>query len=151
PLLGRLLHYDALAMTFKTYKVRRNANCPICGENPTIKSLIDYDQFCGVRGADAPAPAVAAADITVEELKQLLDRGERVFILDVRNVPEVAICKIPGSTLVPLPELPQRVNELDRDREMVVHCKSGMRSAKAVAFLREQGFTKLRNLKGGIL
>jgi adenylyltransferase/sulfurtransferase len=151
PLIGRLLHYDALAMTFKTYKVRRHTNCPICGENPTIKSLIDYDQFCGVRGAEAPAPASVAGDITVEELKQRLDRGEEVFILDVRNVPEVAICKIPGSTLVPLPELPQRFTELDRDREMVVHCKSGMRSAKAVAFLREQGFTKLRNLKGGIL
>src|SRR5262249_57283145 len=88
---------------------------------------------------------------TVEELKQRLDRGEKVFILDVRNVPEYQICKIAGSTLLPLPELPQRLGELDPNREMIVHCKSGVRSSKAVAFLREQGFTKARNLKGGIL
>jgi sulfur-carrier protein adenylyltransferase/sulfurtransferase len=152
PLIGRLLHYDALAMAFKTFKVRRNPNCPICGENPTIKTLIDYDQFCGVRGVEAPAAATQSnGDITVEELKKRLDRGDRIFILDVRNQPEFAICRIESSTLVPLPELPQRFAELDRDREMIVHCKSGMRSAKAVAFLREQGFTKVRNLKGGIL
>jgi sulfur-carrier protein adenylyltransferase/sulfurtransferase len=148
PLLGRLLHYDALAMTFKTYKVRRNPKCKLCGDNPTIKSLIDYEQFCGMRGVETPAPA---GDVTVEELKQRLDKGEEVFILDVRNLPEYGICKIAGSTLLPLPELPQRFRELDPQREMVVHCKSGMRSAKAVAFLREQGFQKVRNLKGGIL
>ncbi len=151
PLIGRLLHYDALAMSFKTFKVRRNANCPICGENPTIKTLIDYDQFCGVRGVEAPVAVASNGDITVDELKQRLDRGERVFILDVRNAPEFAICRLPESTLLPLPELPQRFGELDRDREMIVHCKSGMRSTKAVAFLRVQGFTKVRNLKGGIL
>src|SRR5262245_37398298 len=151
PLIGRLLHYDALAMNFKVYKVRRNPKCPICGENPSIKELIDYDQFCGVRGEEAPAPAAAGGDATVEELKQRLDRGEKVFILDVRNPPEYQICKIAGSTLLPLPELPQRLGELDPTREMIVHCKSGVRSAKAVAFLREQGFAKARNLKGGIL
>lgn len=155
PLIGRLLHYDALAMSFKTYKVRRNPNCPICGDNPTIKALIDYDQFCGVRDEETPKPIEASTgvniDLTVEELKQRLDRGEMVFILDVRNAPEIAICRIAGSTVVPLPELPHRFRELDPDREIVVHCKSGMRSAKAVAFLREQGFTKVRNLKGGII
>jgi adenylyltransferase/sulfurtransferase len=155
PLIGRLLHYDALAMTFRTYKVRRNANCPICGENPTIKSLIDYDQFCGIRGEETPKPEERSnamlSDVTVEELKQRLDRGENVFILDVRNPPEIAICRIEGSTVVPLPDLPQRFRELDIEREIVVHCKSGMRSAKAVAFLREQGYTNVRNLKGGIL
>jgi adenylyltransferase/sulfurtransferase len=151
PLIGRLLHYDALAMTFKVYKVRRNTKCPICGENPTIKELIDYDQFCGVRGEEAPTSTAVAGDATVEELKQRLDKGEKVFILDVRNPPEYQICKIAGSALVPLPELPQRLGELDPAREMIVHCKSGVRSAKAVAFLREQGFTKARNLKGGII
>jgi molybdopterin/thiamine biosynthesis adenylyltransferase/rhodanese-related sulfurtransferase len=155
PLIGRLLHYDALAMSFKTFKVRCNPKCPICGDNPTIKALIDYDQFCGVRGEEAPQPAEATTgmspDLTVEELKQRIDRGENAFILDVRNPPEIAICRIAGSTVVPLPELPQRFRELDSDREIVVHCKSGMRSAKAVAFLREQGFTKVRNLKGGII
>ncbi len=150
PLLGRLLHYDALAMAFKTYKVRRNPNCKLCGDNPTIKTLIDYEQFCGMRGVESPTPA-STGDVTVEELKQRLDKGEKVFILDVRNLPEYGICKIAGSTLLPLPELPQRFRELDPQREMVVHCKSGMRSAKAVTFLREQGFQKVRNLKGGIL
>ena len=152
PLIGRLLHYDALAMTFKTFKVRRNPKCPICGDRPTITSLIDYEQFCGVH---PPQPASTGAgmspDLTVDELKQRLDRGEKVFILDVRNPPEFAICRIAGSTPLPLPELPQRFRELDSDKEIVVHCKSGMRSAKAVAFLREQGFTNVRNLTGGIL
>jgi adenylyltransferase/sulfurtransferase len=152
PLVGRLLLYDALQMSFREFKVRRNPKCPMCGDNPTIKQLIDYDQFCGVRGQEAPAPAASAgSETTPEELKKRLDRGEAVFILDVRNPEEYQICRIPGSTLVPLPSLPQRVGELDRGRELVVHCKSGMRSAKAIAFLREQGFTKLVNLKGGIL
>ncbi len=152
PLVGRLVLYDALEMTFREFKVRRNPRCPTCGDHPTITKLIDYEQFCGVRGQEAPpAPASAEGDTTVEELKARLDRGEKVFILDVRNPPEYQICRIPGSTLLPLPELPQRVGELDKGREMVVHCKSGMRSQKAIAFLRQQGFTKVRNLTGGIL
>jgi adenylyltransferase/sulfurtransferase len=154
PLVGRLLLYDALEMSFREMKVRRNPNCPVCGEKPTITALIDYEQFCGMRGAEAPAPVVAAAaggSITVEELKARLDRGEDVFILDVRNPPEVAICRLPGSRVIPLPSLAERVGELDREREMVVHCKSGMRSQKAIQFLREQGFRKLKNLEGGIL
>src|SRR5262249_13149043 len=122
----------------------------ICGDHPTITQLIDYEQFCGVRGQEAPAPAAASGDITVEELKARLDRGEKVFILDVRNPPEYDICRIPGSHLIPLGDLPVRAKELDADREIVVHCKSGMRSAKAIAFLKEQGFHKLRNLTGGI-
>jgi adenylyltransferase/sulfurtransferase len=151
PLIGRLVLYDALSMKFREFKVRRNPKCPMCGDHPTIKQLIDYDQFCGIRGQEAPAPAAAAGDISVEELKKLLDQKANIFILDVRNPPEYDICKLPGSKLLPLPELPQRLGELDRNREMVVHCKSGMRSAKAIQFLREQGFQKLRNLKGGIL
>jgi len=150
PLIGRLVLYDALAMTFREFKVRRNPKCPICGDHPTITKLIDYEQFCGIRGQEAPAAAVDG-ETTVEELKARLDRGEKVFILDVRNPEEFQICRIPGSTFLPLPELPQRFHELDSDREMVVHCKSGMRSAKAITFLRQQGFTKLKNLKGGIL
>jgi adenylyltransferase/sulfurtransferase len=123
----------------------------VCGDHPTVKRLLDYEQFCGVRGQEAPAAAATGAETTVEELKQRLDRGEDVFILDVRNPEEFQICRIPGSTLVPLPSLPQRFAELDREREMVVHCKSGMRSQKAIQFLREKGFRKLTNLKGGIL
>ncbi len=151
-LVGRLVLYDALEMTFKEFKVRRNPKCPICGDHPTITKLIDYDQFCGIRGEESPpTEAHTDGDMTVDELKGRLDRGEKPFILDVRNPPEYQICRIPGSTLLPLPELPQRLGELDKAREMVVHCKSGMRSQKAIAFLRQQGFTKLRNLQGGIL
>ncbi|MFN4258422.1 MAG: molybdopterin-synthase adenylyltransferase MoeB [Gemmataceae bacterium] len=153
PLLGRLLLYDALAMKFQEFKVRRNPQCPLCGDQPTIKELIDYEQFCGIRGQEAPAPVAAEPtwETTVEELKARLDRREQVFILDVRNPEEYQICRIAGSTLIPLPELPQRFAELDRDREIIVHCKSGMRSLKAVQFLRGQGFTHLKNLQGGIL
>jgi adenylyltransferase/sulfurtransferase len=150
PLVGRLVLYDALAMTFREFRIRRNPRCPVCGDQPTITKLIDYEQFCGVRGQEAP-PVSAGGETTVDELKARLDRGESVFILDVRNPEEYQICRIPGSTLLPLPELPRRFGELDRQREMVVHCKSGMRSQRAIAFLRQQGFTNLSNLKGGIL
>lgn len=150
-LIGRLVLYDALAMSFREFKVRRNPKCPLCGDQPTIKQLIDYDQFCGIRGQESPAPAATAGDISVDELKKLIDQKAGIFILDVRNPPEYDICKLPGSKLLPLPELPQRIRELDPDQEMIVHCKSGMRSAKAIQFLKEQGFKKLRNLKGGIL
>lgn len=153
PLIGRLLLYDALQMKFQEFKVRRNPKCPICGDKPTITQLIDYEQFCGIRGQEAAAPATADAgsDATVEELKQRLDKKENVFILDVRNPEEYQICRIEGSKLIPLSELPQRAGELTKDREIIVHCKSGMRSAKAAKFLRDSGFTKVRNLKGGIL
>jgi sulfur-carrier protein adenylyltransferase/sulfurtransferase len=151
PLVGRLLLYDALAMRFQEFKVRRNPHCPLCGDNPTITALIDYEQFCGMRGQEAPAPLAGDSDITPQELYKMLESGQAPFILDVRNPEEFQICRIPGSTLLPLPELPARHDELDKDRAMIVHCKSGMRSAKAIAFLRQQGFKKLRNLKGGIL
>lgn len=152
-LVGRLLQYDALQMSFREFKVRRNPKCPICGDQPTITRLIDYEQFCGMRGAEAPAPpaATGSGEITVDELKQRLDRGEKVLVLDVRNPEEYQICRIPGTTLIPLPALPQRFGELDRECELIVHCKSGMRSQKAIQLLREQGFHKLVNLKGGIL
>jgi adenylyltransferase/sulfurtransferase len=151
PLIGRLLLYDALKMGFQEFKIRRNKRCPLCGDNPTITALIDYDQFCGIRGEEPPAPTTTGGEITAEELGRLVQAGKAPFILDVRNPEEFQICRIPGSELLPLPQLAQRVSELDKSREMVVHCKSGMRSAKAIAFLRQQGFSKLRNLKGGIL
>ena len=151
PLIGRLLLYDALGMSFREFKVRRNLRCPLCGDHPTITKLIDYEQFCGVRGGSAPSTVDGIGETTVEEVKRRLDRRETVFILDVRNPEEYQICRIPGSTLIPLPELPARLGELDRERELVVHCKSGMRSLKAAQFLREQGFRRVLNLKGGIL
>ena len=113
PLIGRLLLYDALQMKFQEFKVRRNPKCPVCGDKPTITKLIDYEQFCGVRGEEPAAPAQdAQTDTTVDELKRRLDSGEKLFILDVRNPEEYQICRIPGSTLIPLPQLPQRFNEL---------------------------------------
>ncbi len=152
PLIGRLLLYDALQMTFQEFKVRRNPRCPLCGDNPTITKLIDYEQFCGVRGQEhGHAAAADGTDITVEELKRRMDRHEDIYLLDVRNPEEYQICRIPGSELLPLPELPQRFRELDADRELIVHCKSGVRSQKAVGFLRQQGFRKVRNLQGGIV
>jgi adenylyltransferase/sulfurtransferase len=153
PLIGRLMLYDALEMSFREMKVRKHPKCPLCGPNPTITSLIDYEQFCGVRGAE-PAPSATAADgdaITPQELKALLDRGQAPRILDVRNPEEIAICRIAGSTVIPLPELGGRLAELDRSEELIVHCKSGVRSAKAIVLLREAGFTRLKNLSGGIL
>ncbi|MBI3407793.1 MAG: molybdopterin-synthase adenylyltransferase MoeB [Planctomycetes bacterium] len=159
PLIGRLLLYDALQMSFQEFKIRRNPRCPMCGEQPTIKALIDYEHFCGIRGQEAPvAPQGKGvggegsdADITVEELHQRLERGDKPFILDVRNPEECQICKLAGSVLVPLPQIAQRYGELDKSKEMIVHCKSGMRSARAIQFLKQQGFTKLKNLKGGIM
>jgi sulfur-carrier protein adenylyltransferase/sulfurtransferase len=153
PLVGRLLLYDAFDMTFREMKVRKNPRCPICGPEPTIRQLIDYQEFCGVRGAE-PAPATSASadgEITAVELKAVMDRGPRPFVLDVRNPEEIAICRIAGSTVIPLPELPNRLGELDPSTPMIVHCKSGVRSAKAIAVLQAAGFTGLKNLNGGIL
>jgi adenylyltransferase/sulfurtransferase len=151
PLVGRLLLYDALQMRFRELKLRRDPECPICGDHPTIHALIDYDQFCGVVPAQAQPTAAAIPAVTVEELKAKLDRGDGVVVLDVREPNEYQICRIAGSTLIPLGELPSRTAELDRDRELIVHCKMGGRSAKAVALLQERGFTRVRNLTGGIL
>jgi adenylyltransferase/sulfurtransferase len=152
PLIGRLLLYDALAMTFQEFKVRRNLKCSLCGDTPTVNQLVDYEQFCGIRGQEETTPSRAQQpEITVDELKARMDAGETPLILDVRNPEEYQICRIAGSRLIPLPELPQRVHELDSARETVVHCKSGLRSAKAIEFLQTMGFRKLKNLKGGIL
>ena len=151
PLVGRLLLYDALQMRFRELKLRRDPECPICGDHPTIHALIDYDQFCGVVPTHTQPTSGGVPEVTVEELKAKLDRGEDVHVLDVREPNEYQICRIAGSTLIPLGELSNRTAELDRDRELIVHCKMGGRSAKAVALLQERGFTRVRNLTGGIL
>lgn len=151
PLIGRLLLYDALTMTFRELKLKRDPTCPICGDNPSIQELIDYDQFCGIRGAEGVAPSFEAQwETTVEEVKTRLDRGEDFDILDVRNPQEWDICHIEGAKLIPVDELPARFGELDSSREIVVHCKGGVRSAKAVEFLRGAGFGKVKNVHGGI-
>jgi adenylyltransferase/sulfurtransferase len=156
PLIGRLLLFDALQMKFRTLKLQRDPDCPVCGDHPTVTTLIDYEQFCGI------TPAVKAADqgtvapeleVSVGELKTRLDKGD-VFLLDVREPREWEISHIDGATLIPLGELPKRLNELPDPTtgpEIVVHCKSGVRSAKAVNLLRENGYTRVKNLRGGIL
>jgi len=153
PLVGRLLLFDALQMKFRTLTLRKDPECPICGDNPTVKQLIDYEVFCGI------TPAVKAADkgtiaaefeTNVETLKDRLAKRD-VFLLDVREPREWDIARIDGATLIPLGELPKRLSEVPRDQDVIVQCKSGVRSAKAVNLLREQGFTRVKNLKGGIL
>jgi adenylyltransferase/sulfurtransferase len=151
PLVGRLVLYDALAMRFRELKLRRNPECPVCGDHPTIRELIDYQEFCGIPQQHAAAPAVQEGDIDPVEVKEKLDRGDRFVLIDVREPHEYQICNIPGSKLLPLGELPKRINELDTADEIVAHCKSGVRSAKAVDFLKQAGFKRVRNMRGGIL
>jgi sulfur-carrier protein adenylyltransferase/sulfurtransferase len=142
PLVGRLLHFDALKMKFREFNVKRDPQCPVCGEQPTITAPIDYEQFCGV-GSNVPA-------VSVQELKQKLDAREPVALIDVREPFESEIAKIDNARLIPLGELPDRVHELDRESYIVVHCHTGKRSAQAVQLLQEAGFQKVFNLDGGI-
>ncbi len=165
-LAGRLLLIDALTMKFRTLKLHKNPDCPVCGTHPTITALIDYDQFCGIEKPKSVGPLEVAQNkavadvpvvdgipqITVQELKRRLDAHEDVFILDVREPHEVQIVNI-GAPLIPLGQLASRVGELEanKDREVVVHCKSGGRSQKAALILKNAGFTHVGNLAGGIL
>src|SRR5450755_2954132 len=150
-LVGRLMLFDALAMRFRELKLRKNPECPVCGEHPTITKLIDYEEFCGIRGEESASPAQATVpEISPRELKARLERGDDLFILDVREPHEYQICNL-GGHLIPLGELSKRASELDSSREIVAHCRSGKRSAEAVEFLQRAGFRKVLNLKGGIL
>ena len=154
PLIGRFLIYDALKMRFRELKLRRDPECPVCGDHPTVTALIDYEQFCGMRPeSSVQAAAVSANDweITPVELKRRMDAGDKIFVLDVRESNEYQINRIPGSILIPLGEIPRRYQEIDHEQDIVVNCKMGGRSAKAVDFLRSVGFTRIRNLRGGIL
>ncbi len=150
-LIGRLLLFDALAMKFRELKLRKNPDCPICGTHRTITHLIDYEQFCGIRGEEHTPMQTGIPEITPVELKKKMDAHEPFVLVDVREPHEYQICRIPGSKLIPLGEVPKRMSELDSANEIVVHCKSGMRSAKAVDLLMKAGFLKIHNLKGGIL
>jgi adenylyltransferase/sulfurtransferase len=153
PLIGRFLIYDALKMRFRELRLRKDPECPVCGDNPTVTALIDYEQFCGIRPEAhvEAAPAMNEWEITPVELKRRLDAGEDLFILDVREPNEYQINRIPGSTLIPLGELPRRYQELPRDREIIAQCKMGGRSARAMEYLKAVGFPKVKNLRGGIL
>ena len=145
-ILGLL--FDALSMRFRELKLPRDPACPVCGENPTVTELIDYHEFCGI-GPEEVARLGDELEISPTDLKARLDRGDRLVLLDVRNPPELEICRLDGATLIPLPELPGRVHELDSADEIVAYCRVGERSAHAVAFLRRAGFRKVKNLTGG--
>jgi adenylyltransferase/sulfurtransferase len=145
-LVGRLLLFDALNMNFRELKLKKNPNCPICGQHATIKSLIDYEAFCGLNQTESLSEE---NEITVTELKQLMDTG-RVNLIDVREPIEYDICKIKGSKLIPLSEVPNHVNEFNLTDEYVFHCHTGVRSARAVSLLRQLGFKRVKNLIGGI-
>jgi sulfur-carrier protein adenylyltransferase/sulfurtransferase len=150
PLIGRLLLFDALGLRFREVRLRKNPECPACGLHPTIHHLIDYDEFCGIRGQEA-RPVNTVPEMTPVQLKQKIDNGDPFKLVDVREPHEFDICRIPGSVLIPLGELPSRMSELDSADEIVVHCRSGARSGRAVEFLMQAGFKRIHNLKGGIL
>jgi rhodanese-related sulfurtransferase len=154
PLIGRLLLVDALGMRFRELKLRKNPDCPVCGTHPTVTKLIDYDQFCGITPPAKETTQVAnvqngVPQIGPEELKRRQTAGEDVFVLDVREPHEYQIANI-GGHLIPLNDLPKRIGELDREKNIVVQCKSGGRSQRGAEFLQQQGFTHVENLAGGI-
>jgi adenylyltransferase/sulfurtransferase len=144
PLIGRLFHFDALQMRFRELNLRRDPQCPVCGDNPTILSPIDYEQFCGV-----PDDA-GIRELSPQELKSKMDSGESFELVDVREPFEYEIAHIDRAKLIPLGEIEDRLDELNRDQPIVIHCHSGMRSAQAVRLLQQHGFTDIYNLKGGI-
>ncbi len=151
PLIGRLMLFNALDMKFRELKLRRDPKCPICGDNPTIKELIDYEMFCGI----SPEPANPASnpdEVSVQEMKRALDNpGLNIKVIDVRDPDEYEICHVNGVPQIPLGTLPQRFTELDPNQQIYIHCKSGVRSMKALNFLREQGYKYVKSVKGGIL
>jgi adenylyltransferase/sulfurtransferase len=152
PLVGRLMVYDALEMTYRTVRVRKDPECPICGKNPTITELIDYEAFCGTVSEEAQEAAVGST-ITAQDLKDLLDRGERINLVDVREPAEFEIVKIPGATLIPKNEILSgaALSQLPQDRKTVLYCKTGIRSAEALAALKAAGFSDAVHVQGGVV
>jgi sulfur-carrier protein adenylyltransferase/sulfurtransferase len=153
PLVDRLLLVDGLRMRFRELRLRKDPDCPVCGDRPTIRDLIDYDRFCGILPEDQPERSMSVPEITPSELKERLDRGDPLVIVDVREPYEWDIGNLEeyGALLVPLGELEDRLDELDREAEIVLQCRSGARSARALLQMRSEGFQRLLNLKGGIL
>jgi len=149
-LVGRLLLFNALDMKFRELKLRRDPECPLCGKNPSIKELIDYEQFCGIPPEPA-APQANPDEVTVQDMKKALDDPKLgVKVVDVRELDEYEIARVAGVPLLPLSELPKRFTELDPNQQYYIHCKAGVRSLKAVNFLKEQGFKYVKSVKGGI-
>jgi molybdopterin/thiamine biosynthesis adenylyltransferase/rhodanese-related sulfurtransferase len=151
PLIGRFLVYDALRLRFRELKLPKDPDCPVCGSNPTIAQVREMAASCDEHGRAPRFAEKKGTDMTVRELKQRIDAGTAPMIVDVREPAEARICTLPGGVLIPLGELPRRLDDLDRNVEIVVHCKSGIRSERAVGFLREKGFLRATNLEGGIL
>ncbi len=151
-LIGRLLLVDALTMRFRELKLRKNPECPVCGQNPTVTELIDYQHFCGIVPETPEEKNVknGIPQLTVKELKRRIDAGEDVYILDVREPYEYRIAHL-GGTLIPQTDVPNRLDEIDRDREIIVQCRSGVRSQRIAEFLKQQGYPRVANLAGGIL
>lgn len=157
PLVGRLVLFDALAMSFKEMKLRRNPKCPICSDQPTITKLIDYEHFCGITPPETHSNhthgnsnQMNPEEITVKDLKKRLDAKEDFDLIDVREMHEWQIAKIPGAKLIPMGELPNRLSELDPNREILLQCKSGGRSGRVLEFLKQKGYKKVKNVVGGI-
>jgi adenylyltransferase/sulfurtransferase len=152
PLIGKLLFIDVMEMKIRELKLRKDPDCPICGEHPIIKELIDYQEFCGIgRGEEVQGFAEDdSLEISVEDFNELRTKNGKIVVLDVREPHEYQICNLEGAKLIPLGELPERVNELDTADDIIVHCHSGGRSLQATRFLRNMGFKKVKNLKGGI-
>lgn len=149
-LVNRLLLFDAWAMKFREFKLRKDPKCPVCGDNPSIRQLIDYEQFCGI-GPSVAVDEKKLEEITAIELKARLDRGDNLQIIDVREPNEYEIAKMPGTKLIPLGQVVERIKEIDQSRETIFHCKGGVRSAKAIDALKNAGFAgRMVNLKGGI-
>lgn len=150
PLIGRLVLFDALKMKFRELKVRKDPNCPICGPKATIKELIDYDQFCGVAPVAPKEESFGVPEISVEDLQLAINDKREFDLIDVREPQEFEIAQIPGSRLIPMGQLAQRIHELDSAREIYLLCKSGVRSAKCWKFLHDSGFRKIKNVAEGI-
>lgn len=150
-LIGRLLLYDALDMKFREMRLQKDPACPLCGENPTVTELIDYEHFCGIGTAEDRIILDHGATISATGLVEQLDRGDEIYLLDVREPHEYEICKLDDAHLIPLGEIEKRISELDRSHRIVAYCRCGQRSAQAVKFLQEAGFKKVQNLTGGIL
>jgi sulfur-carrier protein adenylyltransferase/sulfurtransferase len=152
PLAGRLMIYDALEMSYRTVRVRKDPECPICGKNPTITGLIDYDAFCGTVSEDAQQAAVGST-ITARELKEMLDRGDDIFLVDVREPNEYEIVSIPGAVLIPKDQFLSgaALERLPQDKRVILHCKSGVRSAECLAVVKNAGFADAAHVGGGVL
>jgi adenylyltransferase/sulfurtransferase len=150
-LINRLLLFDAWQMKFREFKLRKDPDCPVCGDSPTVTALIDYEEFCGLRSEPQATTNAELEEMSATDLKQRLDGRDDLQIIDVREPSEYEIARIPGSRLIPLGQIVSRMNEIDPSKETVVHCKGGVRSAKAISSLKQAGFPgRLVNLKGGI-